>query len=162
VGIALGYGLAIAGRIGSEQQTKVGVFGPVVNLTSRLEGISKRVGASILLDGEMAKAVRDMLPPSEAKLRFVARMRAQGMDDPIDVYQLIAVGIGLDDITDQDIATYEEAAQALGAGQWEKAQGLLASILPNDGPANFLRALIADHQATPPADWDGAINLLRK
>jgi len=162
VGIALGCGLAIAGRIGSKQQTKVGVFGPVVNLTSRLEGFAKHVGASILLDGEMAKAVRDTLPPSEAKLRFIARMRAQGMDDAIDVYQLLPVGVGHESISDQDIATYEEAAQALGAGQWDKAQGLLASILPDDGPANFLRAILADHQATPPADWDGAINLLQK
>jgi len=166
VGIALGYGLAIAGRIGSEQQTKVGVFGPVVNLTSRLEGIAKRIGASILLDGEMAQAVRDMLPSSEAKLRFIARMRAQGMEDAIDVYQLLPVAIGgvrvPENITDQDIDTHQQAAQALIAGQWAKAQQLLASILPDDGPANFLRTLIADHNATPPADWDGAINLLQK
>ena len=160
VSIAIGYGLAITGRIGSEQQTKVGVFGPVVNLTSRLENISKRIGASIVVDGEMAEIVRNILPPSEARLRFIARMRAQGLDDATDVYQLLPVGIGLDHITDKDIAIHEQAAQSIIAGDWGEAQQLLAGFHPDDGPANFLRALIADHNATPPANWDGAINLI--
>ena len=37
VGIGIGTGRAIAGRIGTREQVKVGVFGPVVNLAARLE-----------------------------------------------------------------------------------------------------------------------------
>ena len=162
VGIALGHGHAIAGRIGSDEQIKVGVFGPVVNLTSRLEGITKQVGASILIDGEMAEAVRKDLPPSEARLRLVARMRPRGMDDVVDVYELLPVGVGFDHITDEEIATYEKAVQAMIVGEWDKAQQMLEGILPDDGPANYLRTLLADHNASPPTDWDGAINLLQK
>ena len=160
--IALGHGHAIAGRIGSDEQIKVGVFGPVVNLTSRLEGITKQVGASILVDGKMAEAVRDVLPLSEARLRLIARMRPRGMDDVVDVYQLLPVGVGFDHITDEDIAAYEKAVQEVIAGQWDKAQQMLSGILPDDGPANYLRTLLADHNASPPNDWDGAINLLQK
>ena len=162
VGIAVGHGHAIAGRIGSDEQIKVGVFGPVVNLTSRLEGITKQVGASILIDGEMAAAVRKDLPPSEARLRLVARMRPHGLDNTVDVYQLLPVGVDYDHITDEDIATHEKAAQAVIVGQWDKAQQMLEGILPDDGPANYLRTLLADHNASPPTDWDGAINLLQK
>ena len=162
VGIALGFGHAIAGRIGSDEQIKVGVFGPVVNLTSRLEGITKQVGASILVDGAMAEVAKKALPPTEARFRMVARMRPRGMDDAVDVYQLLPVGVGYDDITDEDLATHEQAAQLMIAGEWDKAQKLLADILPDDGPANYLRSLLADHNASPPTDWDGAINLLQK
>jgi adenylate cyclase len=162
VGIAAGHGHAIAGRIGSDDQIKVGVFGPVVNLTSRLEGITKQTGASILIDGGMADQVRGHLPPTEGRLRLVARMRPRGMDDAVDVYQLLPTGLNYDSITDADLAQYEAAAQEIIAGNWDRAQAMLKDLLPDDGPANFLRSLLADHAADPPTGWDGAINLLSK
>jgi adenylate cyclase len=162
VGIASGHGHAIAGRIGSDDQIKVGVFGPVVNLTSRLEGITKQVGASILIDGGMADQIRDTLPKTEARLRMVARMRPKGMDSPVDVYQLLPVGVDYDTITDAEIAQYEQAVQAIIKGGWSNADQLLTNLLPDDGPANYLRAFLTEHGTTPPADWDGAINLQAK
>jgi len=162
VDMALGYGHAIAGQIGSSEQIKVGVFGPVVNLTSRLEGLTKRVGASILIDGAMGEKVRNVLPLSEARIRHIARMRPCGMDIPTEVHQLLPVGSECDKITDEEIARYEQAVEIFTKGEWEGAQQILAAILPDDGPANFLRDFIADHHATAPDDWDGAINLLSK
>ncbi len=162
VGVACGYGHAIAGRIGSDDQIKVGVFGPVVNLTSRLEGITKQVGADLLIDGEMAAQIREQIPATEARLRKVARMRPKGMDEPVDVYQLLPVGVGYDAITDAEIAQYEQAVDEIISGNWSQAKSLLANLLPDDGPANYLRQLLADHGDTPPDDWDGAINLQAK
>ena len=162
VGLAVGHGHAIAGRIGSDDQMKLGVFGPIVNLTSRLEGITKQVGASILIDGGMAEQIRGLLPPAESRIRKVARMRPAGMDDFVDVFQLLPMGVDYDSITDAQIAQYELAVQAVIDGHWEKAQGLLKGLLPNDGPANYLRQFLTEHNFTPPADWDGAINLKGK
>ncbi len=162
VGLAVGHGHAIAGRIGSDDQMKVGVFGPIVNLTSRLEGITKQVGASILIDGGMAEQVRGSMPPEECRIRKVARMRPAGMDNFVDVFQLLPVGVDFDSITDAQIAQYEQAVQEVIDGHWEKAQSLLKGLLPNDGPANYLRGFLAEHGCKPPADWDGAINLKGK
>jgi adenylate cyclase len=162
VGIASGHGHAIAGRIGSDDQIKVGVFGPVVNLTSRLEGITKQVGASILIDGGMANQVRDFLPKTEARMRMVARMRPKGMDESVDVYQLLPVGAGYDTITNAQIAQYELAVQLIINGNWDMAQLELTKLLPDDGPANYLRGFLAEYGAKPPANWDGAINLQAK
>jgi adenylate cyclase len=162
VGIAAGHGHAIAGRIGSDDQIKVGVFGPVVNLTSRLEGITKQVGASILIDGGMADQIRGHLPPTEGRMRMIGRMRPRGMDEPVDVYQLLPTGVNYDSITDADIAQYEAAVQEVIAGNWDKAQAMLKDLLPDDGPADYLRGLLADHASEPPTGWDGAINLLSK
>jgi adenylate cyclase len=162
VGIAVGHGHAIAGRIGSDEQMKVGVFGPVVNLTSRLEGITKQVGASILIDGGMAQQVREHLPASEIRIRKVARMRPVGMDSFVDVFQLLPTDVDYDSITEADLAQYEQAVDAVIAGEWKRAHELLLGILPDDGPANFLRQFLEEHRDTPPADWDGAINLKSK
>jgi adenylate cyclase len=49
-GIGIAHGPAIAGRIGTPDQYKLGVFGPVVNLAARLESLTKRVGVAILVD----------------------------------------------------------------------------------------------------------------
>jgi len=162
VGISLGYGHAIAGQIGSEDQIKVGVFGPVVNLTSRLEGVTKQVGVSILIDGAMAAEVRDKLPAAEARIRHIAKIRPVGMDEPTEVYQLLPVSTVHEHLTDEDLATYEQAVDLFTAGDWPQAQQLLSGVLLDDGPANFLRKLLTDHNAAPPVDWDGAINLQSK
>ena len=50
VGIGIATGRAIAGRIGTRDHAKIGIFGPVVNVASRLEGLTTKTGASILMD----------------------------------------------------------------------------------------------------------------
>jgi hypothetical protein len=95
-------------------------------------------------------------------MRLIARMRPRGMDDAVDVYQLLPTGLNYDAITDADIARYEEAVQDVIAGNWDRAQNTLKDLLPEDGQAKFLRSLLADHGNEPPTGWDGAINLLAK
>ena len=62
IGIGIGHGEAIAGRIGSDEQIKVGVFGPVVNLASRLQNLTKAMGVPIVVDGPTAAAIAGELP----------------------------------------------------------------------------------------------------
>src|SRR5262249_3698897 len=69
VGIGIGSGPAVAGKIGTVDQVKVTVFGPVVNLASRLEGMTKLLRASVLLDEPTAQMVREQVPPTMARVR---------------------------------------------------------------------------------------------
>ena len=62
VGMGIGCGNAIAGKIGSEEQIKVGVFGPIVNLTARLESMTKQLGVTVLLDERSAEYAARHLP----------------------------------------------------------------------------------------------------
>src|SRR4029450_11982130 len=50
VGIGMASGRAGAGKIGTVGQVKVRVFGPGVNLASRLETMTRQLRASILID----------------------------------------------------------------------------------------------------------------
>ena len=43
-------GRAVVGQIGTSDQVKVTAFGPVVNLASRLEGMTKVLSAEIVID----------------------------------------------------------------------------------------------------------------
>ena len=75
VGIGVAHGRALAGQIGTSRQAKVGVFGPVVNQGSRLEGLTKQFGVSICIDESSAAFVKKYLPPSEiwVRPRFVPK-----------------------------------------------------------------------------------------
>ena len=64
VGIGIATGRAVAGKIGTVDQVKVTVFGPVVNLASRLEGMTKILHAPILIDERTAIVVRNQLSPT--------------------------------------------------------------------------------------------------
>ncbi|MFO1022404.1 MAG: adenylate/guanylate cyclase domain-containing protein [Planctomycetales bacterium] len=67
VGIGLAQGKAVAGKIGTQDHVKVTVFGPVVNLASRLEGMTKQLRVPILIDETMARVVRERMSPDQAR-----------------------------------------------------------------------------------------------
>lgn len=162
VGIGVCHGEAITGRIGSDEQIKVGVFGPIVNLASRLQDLTKQVGVPILVDGPTADAVADYLPPSVATCRRVTRLRPAGIATPVDVFALSGGGGRGDSLTFVQDQAYELATEAVESGHWGKARRLLDKLPPKHGPANFLRRAIHDCGQRPPADWDGVLTMDRK
>ena len=162
VGIGVCHGEAITGRIGSDEQIKVGVFGPIVNIASRLQDLTKEVGVPILVDGPTADAVADFLPPSVATCRRVTRLRPKGIATPVDVFSLSNGSGHGDRLSFVQEQAYESASEAVEAGQWVKARRILEKLPPKHGPANFLRRAIHDCGQRPPADWDGVLTMGRK
>ena len=65
-------------------------------------------------------------------------------------------------LTDADLADYEQALDALLAGDWERAYDLLHLIPSDDRAKDFLTIFIAQHNRTPPSNWDGVIPLSSK
>lgn len=161
VGIGVGHGNAIAGRIGSEEQVKVGVFGPVVNLASRLQDLTKLLQTPILLDEAAAKIVAPQLSPYEAQLRRICSLRPPGIFSPVSVYSLIPAGrSGF--LSADEHAAYGDAVTALEAGRWSEAAALLAALPDHDGPSRFLLRAIDDFGGHPPDDWDGTLTMAGK
>ena len=79
----------MAGKIGTEAQSKVGVFGPVVNMASRLESMTKQLRVPILLDEATARYAREHLPVSEGRVRKLCKLRPYGMETAMLVSQLL-------------------------------------------------------------------------
>ncbi|MGC1272678.1 MAG: adenylate/guanylate cyclase domain-containing protein [Planctomycetaceae bacterium] len=162
VGIGIAHGPAVAGKIGTPEQVKFTVFGPVVNLASRLEGMTKQLRVPVLIDEATATAVRDRLPAVEGRTRRLARVLPYGSERPLVVSELIPSVHDQPGLTDADLATYEAAVDAFSSGQWDEAYRLLHRLPPDDRAPDFLNQLITAQNRVPPAGWDGIVRLPTK
>ncbi len=162
MGIGVASGRAVAGEIGSRDQGKVTVFGPVVNLASRLEGMTKILQAPILLDELTAERVRATLVPDRARCRTVGRFRPYGLDTPLTITELLPATCDESILTDEDITHYEQAVEAFVEGAWSEAFSLLHKVTPDDVVKDFLTVYIARHNRKAPPSWDGVVPLEQK
>jgi adenylate cyclase len=161
-GLGIATGKAVAGRIGTVDQVKVTVFGPVVNLAARLESMTKQLRAPILLDEATAKRVRSEVDSSIARIRRVARVLPVGISTPLMVSELLPPeGPGCL-LSNAHITAYEKALDGLQDGNWAEAFRLLHQVPSEDQVKDFLTVFIAQHGRTAPADWQGFIRLPEK
>lgn len=161
-GIGIASGPAVAGRIGTIDQVKVTVFGPVVNLASRLEGMTKQLQTSILIDETTAEWIRRNVPRNVLRVRRVAKVRPYGMNTSLMVSELLPPEQTEGLLTDAHLDAYETALDHFLAGRWPEAFRHLHFVPAEDQVKDFLTVYIAQHRRTPPPDWTGIIELPAK
>ncbi len=162
VGIGVAHGRAIAGKIGTTEQVKVGVFGPTVNLGSRLEGLTKQLRASILLDEPTAEYVRKHLPADEGRVRKLGRFRPVGMNTELWISQLLPPLTEDDSVTNMHVALYESALAGFVSGNWSMALEQLNELPVHDRAKDFLQIYIGVNGYEAPLDWNGVIVMQSK
>jgi adenylate cyclase len=162
VGIGIASGRAVAGKIGTVDQVKVTVFGPVVNLASRLETMTRQLGASILIDPKAAAVLRSSVASTVCRVRRLARVRPVGLSAPIEVSELLPPARDCLELSDEHLADYEAALEAFERGDWNLALRHLHRVPPEDVATDFLTFFITQHARTPPPHWDGVITLREK
>lgn len=162
VGIGIAHGRAIAGKIGTAEQAKVGVFGPVVNIGARLESLTKLLRVPILVDEVTAEAVRTSLSPEIGRCRRLGRIRPYGMDVALTVSELLPVESFPGTISNEHIRIYEDAVDAVIEGRWDDALATLDSLPSSDRAKDFLVIFIAQHDYEPPENWNGVIEMSSK
>jgi adenylate cyclase len=162
MGIGIAHGRAVAGKIGTAEQVKVTVFGPVVNLASRLESMTRQLRVPILLDEATANIVRSRLQPQEGRMRKLARLLPYGMETPVIVSELLPPASDFTELTDAHIQSYENGVDSFIAGNWDQAYRHLHELPPSDRAQDFLMQQIVLNNRTAPANWDGIIRLPSK
>ena len=161
-GVGIAHGQAIAGQVGTTQQAKIGVFGPVVNQGSRIEGMTRMFGVDICIDEATANFVRRLMSPEEGRVRRLARVRPKGMDTAVEVSELLSPEIDSPHLTAAIVTAHELAVEHVIAGRWTAAIEILQPRAEIDQPAKFLLEHMAASDNQPPADWDGAFRLTSK
>lgn len=159
-GIGLAHGPAVAGRLGTADQIKLDVFGPVVNLAARLEGLTKRFGVGVLVDERVAEALHAADPQgAQFQTRLLGRVCPAGMDVCGQVSEVAPGGT----LKDEQLRVWESAVGAFMEGKFDRARERLerfdrmAGPDGADRPAEVLLKVMEDHGDRAPAGWDGVI-----
>lgn len=161
-GIGIAHGRAVAGKIGTKEQVKFTVFGPVANLASRLEGMTKQLRVPILLDEATSAIALRRLDPAEGRLRKLARVLPYGLEKPVLVHELLPSATAMPELTDAHIARYERGVDEFNAGDWEEAYVDLKDMPAGDRAQDFLMLQIAQGNRIAPPGWDGIVRLPSK
>lgn len=86
IGIGIHIGYMMIGIIGYDQRMQEDVLSDTVNLTARLEGLTKFYGSSLLISGQVVAKLSDI---SQYHLRFLDRAMVKGRNEPISIYEVL-------------------------------------------------------------------------
>jgi len=161
VRMGLATGEVVVGTVGAPTAKSFAAIGDITNLASRLEGVNKVYGTSVILAEETYRLAQTVVEARELDTVVVA-----GKSEPVRIYELMGrageVAASLQELRE----LYVEGLQAYRRRDWDAAGRCFAKCLelvPSDGPATVLRDRCTIFAATPPApDWDGVWHLAEK
>src|SRR5205814_1461521 len=136
-GLGLAHGRAVAGRLGANDLAKVDVYGPVVNLASRLETMTKSFGVGILVNEAVATKLAEGDPHgSRWQARQLGRVQPKGMRNAFVVNELRPAGS--ERASDHFLVRWHAALNMFTSGDWTTAYQWLESYFGDDPAARCL------------------------
>jgi signal transduction histidine kinase/ligand-binding sensor domain-containing protein/class 3 adenylate cyclase/CheY-like chemotaxis protein len=85
VGIGLNNGSLMLGIVGEKERMQGDIFSDAVNLASRLEGLSKLYGVSIVVSEQTLSRVSDR---EKYHTRFLGKVQVKGKKEPVSVFEI--------------------------------------------------------------------------
>ena len=133
VGIGINTGMARVGNTGSKIKFKYGPLGNTVNLASRIQGITKKLGVQALITDSTATAIGDAFDH-----RRLAVVKPLGFQESVGLHELKSEA----DSVWRDMAErYESALEFFDTSNLTAAARVLATLVhdhPDDNPSVVL------------------------
>jgi class 3 adenylate cyclase/PAS domain-containing protein len=152
IGIGLGSGPVIAGQIGAPDRMSYTVIGAPVNLASRIEGVTRACGASIVICGETFQRLNRSVPA-----RKVDVVMLPGLEKPTVIYEVFVEDPG--DAASEWLGEFDAGFRAYQAGDFVAAQQRFACVKnlnPHDMMADVLAQRCRRLVLRNPGEWSGA------
>jgi len=155
-GVGIHTGSLMLGTIGEAERMESTVIADAVNIAARLEGLTKRFGAGILVErGTFERS------GSDVSYRLAAKVQVKGRAGAVEVVELLAEDEPGSAAKLRTKDRYEAGLRAYFSAQFDEARAAFGAVLndnPDDRAADeLLRSLDGLSDATLPAAWSGAL-----
>jgi two-component system, sensor histidine kinase LadS len=140
VGVGLHTGNLILGTIGEDERMDTTVISDAVNLAARIEALTKRVGASILIsEGSLFQLEN----PNAYRFRMLGRVRVKGKKNSVSVFEIYdGLSDYLVEFMTQTRAEFEQGVSAYYSREFALAEARFLSVLAQN-PADSAAQLYA-------------------
>ena len=159
--MALATGDTVIGTVGSDTTKSFTVIGDTVNIASRLEGVNKVYGTSILINEECYR-----LAEADIEVREIDLVTVFGKVEPVRIFELLGRTGQLDSQTAKLREVYGAALALYREQKWREAEEAFRDCLKikeHDGPSlEFLTRIANFARTPPPKDWKGVWNTASK
>jgi adenylate cyclase len=152
VGVGVNTGPVAVGNMGSDRLFDYTAIGDNVNLASRLEGLNKYYGTSILISEATAQALGNGFC-----LRDVDLVRVKGKAQAARIFELLQEGDPEPELA-RFLESYQQALAFYRSQRWAESLAAFAQALearPGDATCLSYINLAQQYQKTPPPpDWE--------
>ncbi|HEX2573795.1 MAG TPA: adenylate/guanylate cyclase domain-containing protein [Polyangia bacterium] len=152
IGVGVNSGDMVVGNMGSDEHFNYTVVGDAVNLSSRLEGLTKAYGVFCLVGDETRRRAAH-----EYSFREVDLVQVKGKAEPVAIHELLA-GPGCVVANYEERQVFAEAMTAYRKGHFAEARrlfGRFAERNPGDHVAPLYLDRLAGLGDEPPPGWNG-------
>ncbi|HEY9661284.1 MAG TPA: adenylate/guanylate cyclase domain-containing protein, partial [Allocoleopsis sp.] len=127
VGIGVHVGHMMLGMVGEDNRMQGDAFSDNVNLTARLEGLTKFYGVSLLISEQ---ALANLSRPEDYQIRFLDRVIVKGRNEPIAVYEILdAENNAVRALKLQTQPEFEQGLESYRIGNLTKAKTCFEEVL---------------------------------